>query len=299
MLDYYKIDVKIYMNRKIESGEYMFFNYKHFNYTGSRNLVFTSDVIIEAPSAFLSNECRRITAKTGEGEGAICRKVSLITGLPVRVGDIRIPNAVAENSDAYALETGEHCKLYAVTCRGLYYALMTLEQLIEADSLRAAVIYDSPAAACVYRGYRTFTPGREETELFKKTIDMLAYYKYNTLFIEVGGAMEYKKHPEINTAWEEYCSKIRNIPGAAAKIQCDTYHWPKNSIHADNGAGSFLTQAEMRELIIYARERGMDVIPEVPCLSHCDYILNAHPEFREREGDRYPDTYCPAKTGIY
>ena len=153
--------------------------------------------------------------------------------------------------------------------------------------------------SCTYRGYRTFTPGRKETELFKKTIDMLAYYKYNTLFIEVGGAMEYKKHPKINTAWEEYCSKIRNIPGAAAKIQCDTYPWPKNSIHADNGAGSYLTQAEMRELIIYARERGMDVIPEVPCLSHCDYILNAHPEFREREGDRYPDTYCLAKTGIY
>ena len=68
MLDYYKIYVKIYMKRKIGSGEYMFFNYKYFNYTGSRNLVFTSDVIIEAPSAFLSNECRRITAKTGDSE---------------------------------------------------------------------------------------------------------------------------------------------------------------------------------------------------------------------------------------
>lgn len=92
------------------------------------------------------------------------------------------------------------------------------------------------------------------------------------------------------------CSKKRHIPGAAAKIQCDTYPWSKNSIHADNEAGSVLTQAERRELILYARERGTDVIPEVSCLSHCDYLLNAHPEFREHKGERYPKhTFLPGQ----
>jgi hexosaminidase len=28
-------------------------------------------------------------------------------------------------------------------------------------------------------------------------------------------------------------------------------------------------------------------------------MLNAHPEFREREGDLHPDTYCPSKPGVY
>jgi hexosaminidase len=270
----------------------MFFNFKHFKYTGEERIVFAPDIIIEAPSGFLREECSRIIRQAAKGEGTVCRRISFINGMPSDFGD-------AGNHDAYALEIGENCRLYAVSNRGLYYALMTLEQLIEADSLRPAVIYDAPVKHCEYRGYRTFTPGRDEIGLFKKTVDMLAYYKYNTLFIEVGGAMEYKRHPEINSVWVEYCSKIRNIPGAAAKIQGGTYPWPKNSIHADNGTGSYLTQEEMRDLVLYATERGMNVIPEVPCLSHCDYMLNAHPEFREREGDFHPDTYCPNKPGVY
>ncbi|MDD4774362.1 MAG: family 20 glycosylhydrolase [Eubacteriales bacterium] len=277
----------------------MFFDCKYFNYTGPGSITVAPDALIDAPDAFLGDECRRVIARGAGGTGKMCRRVSFIEEMPASIGSVAVPESVAADSDAYALETGEHCKLYGATRRGLYYALMTLEQLIEEGSLGCAVIYDAPAAGCVYRGYRTFIPGREQTGLFKKTVDMLAYYKYNTLFIEVGGAMEYKKHPEINDAWVEYCSKIRNIPGAAHKIQCETYPWPKNSIHADNGAGDYLTQSELRELIGYARERGLEVIPEVPSLSHCDYMLNAHPQFREREGDAYPDTYCPSKPGVY
>ena len=29
-------------------------------------------------------------------------------------------------------------------------------------------------------------------------IDLLVYYKYNSIILEIGGAMEYKRHPEIN-----------------------------------------------------------------------------------------------------
>ena len=75
--------------------------------------------------------------------------------------------------------------------------------------------------------------------------------------------------------------------------------WAKNSIHADNGGGSFITQDEMREIIAYCREREIEVIPEVPSLSHSDYIVMAHPDLNERKEDTYPDTYCPSNPKSY
>ena len=49
----------------------------------------------------------------------------------------------------------------------------------------------------------------------------------------------------------------------------------------------------------YCRSRGLEVIPECPTFSHCDYLVMAHPEIREREGDDYPDTYCPNHPDTY
>ena len=43
----------------------------------------------------------------------------------------------------------------------------------------------------------------------------------------------------------------------------------------------------------------MEVIPEVPSLSHADYLLNAHPELAERSYDPFPDTYCPSNPDSY
>jgi hexosaminidase len=76
-------------------------------------------------------------------------------------------------------------------------------------------------------------------------------------------------------------------------------NWSKNSIHADNGDGDILTQDEVRELVEYGRYRGLEVYPEVPTLSHTDYICMAYPEIAERDNDPYPDTYCPNHPDTY
>ncbi len=43
----------------------------------------------------------------------------------------------------------------------------------------------------------------------------------------------------------------------------------------------------------------MTVIPEVPTLSHCDYLLTRHPELAERAGDPWPDTCCPSNPATF
>lgn len=201
--------------------------------------------------------------------------------------------------EAYALWVkADSIGLYSGSERGLIYAVSTLYQLLEENALSEMLIFDYPDTKI--RGYRVYTPGRKDFEAFKKMVDMLVYYKYNAMIIEIGGAMEYKKHPEINAKWEEFCTEVNQSPYEARRIQMETHpQWAKNSIHADNGGGSFITQDEMKEIIAYCREREIEVIPEVPSLSHSDYIVMAHPDLNERKEDTYPDTYCPSNPKSY
>lgn len=180
--------------------------------------------------------------------------------------------------------------------RGMIYAAVTLLQLSECDELTVGEISDHPD--CEFRGYRVYLPGRKSLAEFKEMVDFLVYYKYNTISLEVGGAMEYKRHPEINEKWAEFAADTHRYSGRAHEIQ-NGYPWAKNSIHTDNAEGDILTQDEVREVIAYCRSRGLDVYPEAPTLSHTDYICLAHPEIAERAEDPYPDTCCPSNPRSY
>ncbi|MEG1752389.1 MAG: family 20 glycosylhydrolase [Christensenella sp.] len=151
---------------------------------------------------------------------------------------------------------------------------------------------------CPYRGLKLYLPAPDNLEAFYKMIDMLCYYRYNTVVLEIGGAMEYKNHPEINKAWIEYCIDMASSPNRANEVQT-AQAFDKNSIHFENGGGQFLTQSVIKNLLSYCRERGLEVIPEVPCLSHSDYILQPHRELAERPEDPYPDCYCPSNPKSY
>ena len=41
------------------------------------------------------------------------------------------------------------------------------------------------------------------------------------------------------------------------------------------------------------------MIPEVPSLGHCDYLMMGNPDIAERADDPYPDTYCPSNPKSY
>ena len=150
----------------------------------------------------------------------------------------------------------------------------------------------------VHRSVKVYLPARNDIPFFYDFVDLCADYGYNCMVFELGGAMEYKNHPEINAGWEEYCKKFMDYQGQSLDIQNEP-RWARNSIHMENGGGSFLTQTEVRELIGCCREKGMSVIPEMPSLSHCDYLLFRHPELRERAADDLPDTYCPSNPKSY
>ena len=276
----------------------LFFEYRFFESKGEPLALSKESCIVHTDvDGYACRHLKETLAACGEGE---VFDISLSLNIPEEKKNA-LGNIYSENKEAYLLEVCEACKkifLYGNSHRALIYAASTLRSLIKAGKLSALTLFDYPEKEV--RGYRVYTPGSAYIPTFKKMIDeMLVEYKYNALMIEVGGAMEYKRHPEINAAWIEFCKEVSVSPEAAQDIQNRMYYWMKDSIHFDNGNGTFITQDEMRDLIAYCREREIEVYPEVPTLSHSDYIVRAHRYLNERAEDNYPDTYCPSHPDTY
>lgn len=240
-------------------------------------------------TGYAAEVLQKTVADWGKADGTV-NQIRLISGLPEHF-------SISENEEAYALVITEtEALLYGKSHRALIYAAVTLQQMCNHRELFTGRLEDAPD--CSFRSYRVYMPGRKSFQEFFDMVDLLVYYKYNYISLEVGGAMEYKRHPEINEAWEKFAADTHRYSGRAHEIQ-NGYGWAKNSIHTDNGEGDVLTQDEVRMLVSYCRERGLNVFPEVPTLSHSDYICLAHPELRERAEDPYPDTYCPNHPDVY
>ena len=204
--------------------------------------------------------------------------------------------------EAYSLEVGEDkITVKASDKRGAIYALSTLISLADLDggvSFKVASITDKPYAEI--RGAHFYMPARDKIDEFKRIIDCMAFMKMNTVILEVGGGMEYERHPEINRGWEKFCKITDNMPGidGTRSFQGADMYW-KDSLHTELCGGSYLTKKEVRDIVEYCRERGMEVIPEVQALSHAYYLTMFHPEIAELEDDLFPDTYCPNNEESY
>lgn len=234
--------------------------------------------------AVLQSHWETYLARFGEDQGIprlVCR---IAPGLP--------------HPDAFTLTvTPEEVCLTAPAETGLFYGMHTLLAQME-TSLQPGRTEKIPS--CSLRGVKVFLPdpSPQGLEGFKKMIDLFCRFGYNFLMIETGGAMEYKSHPEINAGWIEYAAFMNEYSGKPRKIH-EAFDWNKNSVHATNGGGLVVPQSMIAEILDYCRERYMEVVPELPSLSHCDYLLTRHPELAERADDPYPDTACPNHPDYY
>ena len=202
-------------------------------------------------------------------------------------------------SEGYILDIRqEKVLLSAPAEKGILYGVWTLIRFGELEDKTECTITDIPIAP--QRGLKLYLPPPDEGSIreFYAIIDLAVRYKYNFLMLELGGAMEYLSHPEINEAYLKYASFMNEYPAKAMKIQ-NSFSWRKNSIHTENGGGRILSQKQIREIIAYCRERDLEIVPEIPSLSHCDYMLAAHPHLAERPEDPYPDTACPSQEEYY
>ena len=207
--------------------------------------------------------------------------------------------AFKKHEDGFVIRVEDNdIAVYADDQSAAIYGLMTFLRLLDDDGcFNYEYIWDYPSSS--FRGVKVYLPAREEIDDYKALINMMMYFRHNTIMVEVAGAMEFKRHPEINEGWIEFCEFMTEYPGKALDIQENTFPWRKDCIHAQIAGGKVLSQEEVREIVKYATDRGVEVIPEIPSTSHCDYLLTRHPELAERPEDPYPDTFCPSNPASY
>ncbi len=211
----------------------------------------------------------------------------------------RLPGFTGKTGHAEecALFLGEDTELTAPTEAGLLFGFGMLLQLLDEGENTVSIVYSCPNYPI--RGHRAYLPARRDLDAFYRYVDMMAYCQNNVLMLEIGGAMEYRRHPEINAAWRKILAMSKLHPEENGGWMWRTFPWIKDGRHPANGGGDILTQEECRALAAYCEARGLQIMPEVPTLSHCDYLVESHPEIAERDYDPYPDTYCPNHPATY
>lgn len=200
-----------------------------------------------------------------------------------------------ENKEGYVIDIDDVITVYADTERAKLYAAHYLRDAYT-EGLQKSVVYNYPDSA--HRSARVFLPPKKDMPYFKKFIDMLVYLGYNAILLEIGGTMEFKSHPEINETWAAYCQSMKEYNDKPYKASSG-YYRTKNAVHCYNGGGDIYTQEEMKELVRYCAERYVEIIPEVPSLSHSEYFLISHPELRECDDEPYAAAACPSNPGLY
>ena len=181
--------------------------------------------------------------------------------------------------ESYTLSvTPQQILIRATSGAGLFYGLQTLLQLAQPSgagsySIASVEIEDTPRFA--YRGLMLDVSRHFSTkEFIKKQIDALAYYKINRLHLHLtdaaGWRLEIKKYPLLTefAAWRTDPTWKQWWNGGRKYVRFD----------APGAYGGYYTQDDIREILEYARQHYITVIPEIEMPSHSEEVLAAYPQ---------------------
>ena len=181
--------------------------------------------------------------------------------------------------------------------QGAFYGLQSLRQLIEGGkgkTIQGVKVRDWPRFP--FRTIKVYVPGPGNMDFFKRFLrDFMALYKFNKVMIEFN-CMRLDKHPEVNAGWIEFAkymqyTRLNETEGIHGEM--------KNSTHYDAGDGFIIEKSAVKEMVDFAEQNFIEVIPEIPSLTHAYSLLTRHPELAEYPGDKWPDTYCPSNPASY
>jgi len=209
--------------------------------------------------------------------------------------------------EGYVLKvTGEGAEAVGRDRRGAQYAVATMMQLVERRDrdyvLQGAEIRDWPYKPI--RMVHLYVPGEDHLAYARRYLrDFLLRFKYNGIFLEVGGGVRLRNRPELAQGWRRFVEELRAI-GDTVPIYGE--HCPLGpgrrfsaSVHTHLGDGRYLEPDGLRLLCDWARGYDLEVVPEIQSLSHAFYLACTYPEIAELKAADFPDTYCPCNPKSY
>jgi len=238
----------------------------------------------------------------GKAEAGVARTLQRYlqpaTGFPLEIkgrgdkGAIHLRLSKGQGDEGYRLTVrGDRVDIEASTDAGLFYGVQTLRQLLPTPIYRQArvdgVEWTAPAVAIEdsprfkWRGGmldvgRHFMP----KEFVMKFIDLLAMHKMNVfhwhLTEDQGWRIEIKKYPLLTAV------------GAWRKDDMLKY---SPEVYSGKPHGGFYTQDDVREIVAYAKERFITVVPEIEMPGHSQAAIAAYPSL-----GNYPDKQLDVAT---
>ena len=191
-------------------------------------------------------------------------------------GEIVLKIDTALKSEEYRLNVSiDRVEIAGGDYGGVFNGVATLMQLLPADvyseltlpaTITCCEVVDAPCYA--YRGFmldvcRTWIT----KEAIMEYVDLLAYHKINKLRLHLtddeAWRLEIKSHPEL--------ASVGGFRGGDSPI------WPRYGKWTEKWGG-YYTQADMREIIAYAKVRNIEVIPEIDLPGHSLAMASMHPE---------------------
>ncbi|NOW96493.1 beta-N-acetylhexosaminidase [Mucilaginibacter sp. SG564] len=224
-------------------------------------------------------------------------------GFTLRTNNVALANTIVLNTSSPAKSSNESYQLKVTnkgvniqgSRAGVFYGAQSLLQLIQQKGKQLFVpvvnINDEPNFA--YRGLM-LDVGRHffDTNEIKKILDVMASLKLNTLHWHLtddqGWRLEIKKYPKLTaiSAWRD-----STIIGQ--------YYDFKPFVYDGKKSGGFYTQEQAREVVKYAAERNIEVIPEIEMPGHSTAVLAAYPELGNGTGPYKVPGYWGVHHTIY
>lgn len=228
---------------------------------------------------------RLYIAAPGEDKSAIANAFAAWDGVLETAGENSTVNCIAmeicDNVDditspeGYTINvTRERIDVKATSAAGLFYAAQTLQQLADGgNTIPACTIADEPQFA--YRGLMLDVSRHFfGKEFVKKQIDAMAHFKMNRLHLHLtdaaGWRIEIKRYPRLTefAAWR------------SPAIWKEWWFGDRKYIEegSEGAYGGYYTQEDIKELVAYAAEHYITIIPEIEMPAHSEETLTAYPE---------------------
>lgn len=229
-------------------------------------------------------------------------KNAAVAGEPAIIR-LRINKAVGNSSEAYSLKIREReLIIEAGGLQGLGWGVQSLRQLWQPASdgywLPALDIKDEPRFA--YRGMaldvsRHFFP----VSFIRQYIDLLALYKFNT----------FHWHLTDDQGWRIEIKSLPRLQEVAAWRSGTLIGHKKELPHRfdDKRYGGYYTQSEIKDIVAYAQQRGITVIPEIEMPGHALAALAAYPQLGCTGGPYetarfwgiFDDVFCAGNDSVF
>ena len=250
-------------------------------YNQGINIIPTPVSLTQNEGNFKLNKNTKIYASTPEAKTVaefFAAKMNTATGYQIATADketsdgisLVIDGSLDVNDEGYTLDVADSgVRIKAKTPQGLFYGMQSFLQLlpaeIESPSAVKGIAWTAPAVSIKdeprfgYRGImldpcRHFIP----VENIKKQLDVLALFKINRMHWHLtddqGWRIEIKKYPKLT----EIGSK--RIDGEGTEY------------------GGFYTQEEVKDIVKYAADRFITIVPEIELPGHEMAAIAAYPE---------------------